>query len=245
MKQLLIVVVYVILGVHCTYAFIPPQDNTPWNTSAELGSLISTGNSNSVNINAKLNVNYNTHKWADKVILTTIYGSNEGKATERRYGVDAEFKYQLKDKVFSYARGQANRAYFKPYDYAFTENIGLGLRVMDKSNLTIDVQSGPGGKQTIDTQSDQDVVTKNIMVETSSDIIWKLNDITSITESLDGQFDKTNNLLKSELALQTNFSKALALKISYVMEYNKVLPPESEHNKHLDTTTSVTMVYTL
>lgn len=225
------------------YGFIPVQQDTPWETSAELGSLISTGNSRSVNINGKLNIGYNTTKWADTLVLTTIYGSNEGQATERRYGVDAEVKYQLQDKFFTYTRGQANVAYFKPYDYAFSESVGFGVRLIDSPKITIDVQAGPGGKQTIDTVSDND--TNNVMLELGSSLAWQINKITSLTESLDGQFDKNNSALKSELALQTSFSKALALKISYVMEYNKVLPPDSNHNVHLDTTTSVTMVYTL
>ena len=175
LNKLLLIIFNYLLLVSSVYCFIPPKENTPWETSAELGSLISTGNSRSVNINGKLNIGYNTTKWADKVILTTIYGSNEGKATERRYGIDAEFKYQLKDKLFTYTHGQANVAYFKPYDYSFSESAGLGVRMIDNSKLKIDLQAGPGGKQTIDTQSENDVTTNNVMAEISSYIIWKIN----------------------------------------------------------------------
>ena len=213
----------------------------PWDAQAELGTIVNSGNSSSMNVNGKLVLEYENDRWHDKGIFQSQYGSNEGKRTEERYLMNAESRYRISEFMYVYGNGEAIRQHFKPYDAVYSESIGLGRRFLQTERFALDVQGGPGGRHSREAGSD--TTEHNLILETATAAKWKLTRHATFLEEISSKSGKDNTFAKATTSLTTKFVENLGLKLSYVLEYNSRLPEQSDLKKHFDSTTSLTMVY--
>jgi putative salt-induced outer membrane protein YdiY len=230
---------------------------SPFSSSAELGFLYKTGNTKSADINAGINIKYEKDQWLSIFSLSllakkteqeiTTTGEKELTTTEQKWTVDSKTNYTLNATSKNYLYGnlfyQDNR--FTSYDSQSSISVGWGRNwyKTDKASLYADI--GPGFKRDITkatTTMPSETKTSFIM-QTQALYVRKINDHVEFKQTLSAKIaaqSDENSTYKAESSISTKLIETLQLKISLTLDYNSKVEVDKAH---LDTQTSVTLVY--
>jgi len=212
-------------------------DNGTWKGNVELGIVNTTGNTETETINLKAKTTTETESWRHTLTYESLKSSDQGVTTAERYAVNGQSDYKLDKKNFFFAMINYENDRFSGYDYRITEAIGYGRRVADEPNLTIDLEIGPGARQSkLKTGKTED----EAMVRGAGKLNWKISKTSSLTEDLSVDAGEDSTITKSVTALTAQINGSLATKITYTVKNTSDVPVGV---KKTDTETSVTLVY--
>ncbi|HET9474349.1 MAG TPA: DUF481 domain-containing protein, partial [Steroidobacteraceae bacterium] len=115
-----------------------------WSGKAELGVMLSNGNTESKSANAKLDMKHEGAQWRNNFYAAALYGENAEFADAERY----ELRYQV-DRIitdrFSWfvgARGEQDR--FSGFAYQATLSTGASYKFIDSPTTKLDASLGAG-----------------------------------------------------------------------------------------------------
>lgn len=216
----------------------PNSDYGTWKSNVELGIVNTTGNTETKTTNAKAKAATETEKWRHTLTYESLSSSDQGVKTAERYEVNGQSDYKLDKKNFFFAMINYEDDEFSGYQYRMTEAIGYGRRLIDKPDLTLDLEIGPGARQS---KSDSGDTENETLIRGAGKLAWKISKSSSFTENLSIDSSKENTITKSVSALTAQINGSLATKITYTIKNNSDVPPGVEKT---DTETAVTLVYT-
>src|SRR5438477_12882383 len=122
----------------------PPK---PWATSFGGGLAITSGNTDTRNINVSFSTKYDPKtRIIFKSDLLYLMGSDNGDKTVDKLTANAREEYSLSERTFGFGEIGVLRDPFKNIDYLVAPIVGAGYRVIksDLQNLTVD--AGVGGQ---------------------------------------------------------------------------------------------------
>ena len=230
---------------------------SPFSSSAELGFLYKTGNTKSADINAGLNVKYEKGQWLSLFNLNILAkkteqeidntGEKELTTTEQKWTIDSKTNYTLDAGSKNYMYGnvfyQDNR--FTSYDSQSSISAGWGRNwyKTDKASLYADI--GPGFKRDVTKATDTipSETNTSLIMQAQALYLRQINEHVEFKQTLSAkvttQADE-NSTYKAESSITTKLVETLQLKVTVTFDYNSKVEVDKEH---LDTQTSVTLVY--
>ena len=231
----------------------PPPPDGKWIGAGQAGLLISSGNSDSTSINAKLNLARTDGPWKNIVYVGGLDGKNNGivsgEALEGRYELD----HKISDDLFWFGSADAVRDLFSGFDYQATIAGGIGYRFLNSDETKLSATLGIG-YQRLETQT----LTKDAagaVVERSNgpsqgDLVGtaglnleqKLTGTTKLTDKLFVTSGSLNTNVANDLAVAVSISGELALSVGYGIRYNTT---PAAGVKKLDQLTTVNIVYNI
>lgn len=232
----LIVAAQAILIAANSYAETDTNDGT-WKGNVELGIVNTTGNTETETINLKAKAATETEMWRHTLTYESLKSSDQGVTTAERYAVNGQSDYKLDKKNFFFAMINYENDRFSGYDYRITEAIGYGRRVVDKPNLTLDLEIGPGARQS---KLETGKTENETMVRGAGKLNWKISKTSTFTEDLSVDAGEDSTVTKSVSALSAQINGSLATKITYTVKNISDVPPGVEKT---DTELAVTLVY--
>jgi len=215
-----------------------PKEDT-WKGSVEFGLVNTTGNTETQTIKSRAKVEVDKAKWLHTGALETLTSSEDDSSTAERYEVNAQSNYKLsgvkKNYIYFMVNYEDDR--FSGYDYRVTESIGYGRRVVDKESLTLDLEAGPGARQSEleDGGSEDETIFRG-----AAKLGWKLSDASTLTEVLSTEVGEDSTVSKSVTALTAKVIGELAMKITFTVKNTTDVPDDTENT---DTETAVTLLY--
>lgn len=236
-KYLLSSVVIIAL-IQPVYATEQTQDTKPgWSGEAEVGLLVTSGNTNTSTQNAKLGVQYLTGPWVHKFRAEYLNAEENGVVNAQRGVADFRSTYNLnvRDYLFGAVRYENDR--FAGYNSRWTEVGGYGWNLYNLEKFLWKAETGAGARQTRYTDNTD---TNEGIVRVATELVWKITKTSSLKEDLFVEAGSDNTLTQSTTSLKVKINASLALKLSYFVQNNSDVPPGIEHT---DTTTSLTLVY--
>ena len=220
------------------------EKTSPWTSSAELGYVLTTGNSETSSVNAKLDVTHEKEKWRNNVHAEAYGASSTDKATNvettsaERYQLSGKSDYKFTE--FNYIFGLVNydKDRFSGYEYQGTLALGYGRRLLHEDDMTLDLEIGPGVRfSKLDNAPDSD---SEGVLRLAAKYLWKLSDTSKFTEDLSVDAGRDLTVTKSVTALTAKVNSSLAMKLSYTVKHNSEVLAGREKT---DTETAVTLVY--
>lgn len=258
MKNILISTLPLILVGHAAFA----EDEKKLSTDIELGLVTTTGNTETNSIKAKVDVKQELEAFRNHLVLSGFSKQNsvtivedgesrsEDRTTAEKYfaSLQTDFKLNADHRgLFAYASYEEDK--FSAFEYQGTVALGYTDRVFkyDNSHLNYSVGPGVAFNQRVDTIENGVVVEEGEsesigVVRIALDFLYQINENAKFTQtfSSDAAFSQDDNTKShAETALTANVMTGLALKASYVIDYNSRV---SDDRKHADTTTSITFV---
>ena len=212
-------------------------DYGTWKGNVELGIVYTTGNTETETTNAKAKAATETEKWRHTVKYESLKSSDQGTTTAERYALNGQSDYKLDKKNFFFAMINYEDDRFSGYKYRMTEAIGYGRRVVDEPNLTLDLEIGPGARQS---KLETGETESEAMVRGAGKLNWKISKTSTLTEDLSVDAGENSTITKSVTALSAQINGSLATKITYTIKNTSNVPPGVEKT---DTETAVTLVY--
>ena len=219
-------------------AVIAADETSAWKSQAELGVVVTGGNTKTSTVNAKLDSTYEEDMWRYNAHLEALSTSSNNVTTGEKYLASGKADYKISDTDYFYGLISYEKDLFSGFDHQALVSAGYGRRVLDESNMTLDLEAGPGirfYKTTTPAVSDEDP-----LLRLAAKYKWTISDNATFTEDLSAEIGDELTVVKSVTALTANIASSLAMKITFTAKNTSDVPPTK---KETDTETAVTLVY--
>lgn len=229
---------FLLAAVSTGNAADPQVADGSWKGDVELGIVTTTGNTETETINAKAKAVTEREKWRHTVSLESLNTSNGGDTTAERYVVNGQSDYKFGEHNYFFVMINYENARFSGYDYRVSEALGYGRRVIAKTAVTLDLEIGPGARQSkLDSGGSEDEFT----LRGAAKLAWKISDTSTFTTDLSVDAGEDTTVTKSVTALTAQINGSLATKITYTIKNTSDVP--TNDIEKTDTETAVTLVY--
>jgi len=213
-----------------------------WKSQAELGVVNTSGNSQTSTINAKINGTREEGKWRHNLQAEALRSSTSSVVSAEKYQTSGQSDYKFTETDYAFGRVNYEFVKFSGYDYQATIAGGYGKRVMNETDMTLDLEIGPGLRFfKVDPpllpplESDSDP-----FLRLAGKYLWKVSENATFTEDLSTEIGSDLTVTKSVTGLKANINTTLAMKITFTATHTSDVPVGS---KKTDTETAVTLVY--
>jgi putative salt-induced outer membrane protein len=233
--------------------FFASAAQAQWTGKAELGVMVSSGNTEATSANTKVDLTHEADRWRNTVYFGALYGENATFSTAERYEARYQLDYKINDRLswFGALRGERDR--FSGFVYQATVSTGAAYKFIDNPTTKFSGSLGAGYrtlKEEVLIQTPAGEVIDRIEGETESDPVITLgslfehnfNESTKITNKLLVESGSDNTAVQDDISLQVSMTDTLALAVGFGVRYNTDPPPLSEDT---DLLTTINLVYNI
>ncbi len=229
------IAVMVLLGA--TGQSFAAESTPPWKGEAELGIVSTSGNTENTSIKARAGVVHEQGKWRHTAKFDALNTSDATRTTSERYALSGKSDYKFDERSYAFGLVNYENDRFAGFDYRTSEVLGYGYRVINQDNLTLDLEVGPGARQT---QLRNSSSKNEFMGYLSGKLLWKFSPSASLSEHLTTEIGSDTTITRSVTALTAQLAGSLAMKLSFTARHISEVPASV---KDMDTETAVTLVY--
>lgn len=214
-------------------------------SNAQVGAVVTTGNSNTTNLSGGLTVNYTKGPWLNNFQGNGQFTSNNGQTTQQQIFFQNQTDYNMgRNFIFGNVNYTQNK--FSPYDYQAVVSAGYGRTLVDNEKVKLSTQVGPGARiNSIKLNNQPSYVETRLIGVAGLNLAWDITDTVQFTENVTYNFGKPYDYLKTVSALTNKIIGNVAMQVSYTTEYYSTIPMGSQNTQNLDTTLNLSLVYNL
>jgi len=231
-------------------ALAADQDRT-WRASAELGAIATSGNTEAVSIQSKLDARQELERWRNQYTLSVLFkedqirqadGSTRTEQTAERYSGSARSAYKLADEHSSlFVYGSHTDDAFGAYRTYSTISVGYGNRLMNTDTMLLDVEIGPGyfwsKRELGGGVNDRD---DGGLLRVGADYSWQMSETAEFVQTVSVEAGADNTRTVSDTSVSARVLDALQMKVGFNVQRDSEVAPDKENT---DTMTYVNMVY--
>lgn len=186
-----------------------------WRGQGELGFGVATGNSDQVSGLLGLKLSREGLKARHNFSVSLDYQETDKALSRERYTVNYGLNYLLRDGLYVATLLGWERDRFAGYARRFTESVGLGYRVISRSNMTLDIDGGPALRQTLyaDGLSEDDIGARGSLAYR-----WTIKPGMTLSEDASAVSSGGNTTLISTSALTAKLTSAISARISFNLQ---------------------------
>lgn len=210
---------------------------SPWGGEAEIGILVTRGNTHTDTQNIKLGVHYTAGAWVHNLKVESLRTMDNGVVNADRFGTNYRSTYQFSAVDYTFGALRYEKDRFAGYERRIAENIGYGRKLYNTMALHWDVEAGVGARQTAFTDNTR---TREGIVRLATNLEWKFTDTSAVMEEIFVESGSSNTLTQSTSSLKVKINSSLAMKLGIKVQDNSDVPVGK---KHTDTETALTLVY--
>lgn len=221
------------------------QDAKDWEGEAELGVLITTGNTDETNINGRLGLKHEIESWRNTAKFSSKYSEAEDETTTEKYKSALETNYKFDENQYFFLRGTYERDRFSGYDFESTATTGYGNRVWNqgkRSFLDLSVGGGYRYNKLEELNDEGEDKEKEAIARLAAQFDYGLSESALFRQKLSTEvgLDENNVISQSETALKVNVVGNLSMKVAYRVEHVSDAPDDGNST---DTETSIALLY--
>lgn len=215
----------------------PAAPTGPWSGNVRLGYLATTGNTETTNANFGFGVDYAIDRWTHGATGTAVGASQDNETTAEAYTLGWRSKWDLTERDYLFGRLDWLKDKFSGYDQQFSQAVGYGRRVIMQPNQTLNLEIGPGARQSELRNGDEE---KEAIARLGANYAYIFNEHAQFNFDLGVLTGQENTFTEAVTALKTQLIGNFAVVLSYTVRNNTDVPDDSEKT---DTMTSVSLAY--
>ena len=220
------------------------EEESPWKASAELGFIVTTGNTETKTSAGKADVVYEVDKWRHTGHAEG-YGqqskddtTGEMVVSAERYELSGKSDYKFTERDYAFGIIKLIKDRFSGFEYEDTVAVGYGRKVIKDPAMELDLEIGPGARfYKEDNSESRDEATLRL----AGNFWWAITDNSKFTQELLTEIGEEFTASKSVTGILANINKTLAMKFTYTLRHKTKVPADTEK---LDTEAAMTLVYT-
>jgi putative salt-induced outer membrane protein len=219
------------------------KEKSPWKSSAELGFINTTGNTETQTTAAKADAVYEIDKWRHTGHAEG-YGqkskdevTGESVVSAERYELSGKSDYKFTENDYAFGQVKLKKDRFSGFEYEDTVSLGYGRKVIKQEDMELDLEIGPGIRfyKVDDGESNNEA-----LLVLAGKYWWAITDNSKFIQELYFDIGEEYTDSKSITGVQANINKTLALKFTYTIRNKSEVPADTEKT---DTETALTLVY--
>jgi putative salt-induced outer membrane protein len=212
----------------------PPKE---WKGEAELGLVNTSGNTKTDILNLKAKIAKEQEKWRHSASVSELRTSDDTGTTAQRLEMKGQTDYKFAKHDYIFGLITYENDHFSGYQYRASESVGYGRRVLDRPDMTLDLEAGPGARQS---KLDDGSSDNKLILRAAAKYAWAITKTSNFSEDLSTESGSDATVSKSVTALTSKINGSLAMRLSYTIKYASSVPPNIANT---DTETAVTLVY--
>lgn len=236
MKKNLALLVSTLLVSPAVVAQQPP-DSDGWKSSAEIGFVSTSGNTETETLNARAKTSTERGQWRHSLQASALNSSDQNDTTAEKYTLGGQSDYKLEEPAYLFVTVNYEKDRFSGFDYQISEAVGYGRRVVDRKNLSLDLEIGPGARQT---KLDGGKSNSEGIIRGGAKFHWGISDNSNFAEILTIEAGEDTTITQSETSLSSQVSGNLSMKLTLNIKNTSDVPAGVDKT---DTETAVTLVY--
>ena len=224
-------------GVFSADAIAIELMGSDWKGEGEFGYVSTSGNTDTANLKARLGLVNERDMWRHSAMLEALNTSDSDTTTAERYAASWQTDYKFSEFDYVFGRLHYETDKFSGYDYRISEILGYGRRVLHHDDMTLDLEAGPGARQSkLETGESEN----EMILRLAGRYAWQITEQSRFTQDLSFDIGEDATISRSVTAVQASIVGNLAMKLSYSVENVSDVPPGV---KKTDTETAATLVY--
>lgn len=218
-------------------------DVSTWKGDVQFGYVATSGNTETTNLNGKLNIVKSHEKWLHLFSAAAFSTSDNNQTTAERFKLEYQADRKYTEKSYSFLNSTYEEDKFSGYEYQATLTGGYGQRLYDANKMTFDAEIGAGMRQS---ELEPDPVTGNVveeseaMVRLAAKYLWQIEEKRSVISELTIDAGEETTITNFELGFVTMVAGDLSLKAAYIAKHTSEVPVDKEK---LDTIVSLNLLY--
>lgn len=213
------------------------KKDSPWSGEAELGLIMTRGNTHTDATNAKARMQYDTEHWAHRLVLEYFKAEDDTTTIADRFAAAYRSTYKISERDYGFGSVRYEDDPFAGYDRRTSEILGYGRKLYTGPRFLWDVEAGVGARQTGNTDGTS---SDEAIYRLATLLTWTISETSSLKEELSVEGGDENTYTESTTELKIRINAALAMKLTLSVKNNSDVPVGI---KHTDTATAVTLVY--
>lgn len=221
------------------------QDDKNLKGEAELGVLVTSGNSEETNINGRLGLIHETVEWRNTGEISSRYTEAEDETTAEEYQASLQTDYKFADDQYWFLRGAYEDDRFSGYDFESTLTTGYGNRVWSLGERSfLDLSAGVGYRYNkLERVNDQGEDTEEeAIARFAAQFDYELTANSLFRQKLSSEvgLDENNTISESVTSLQATIVGSLSMKAAFRVKHVSDAPEGADST---DTETSLSLLY--
>jgi putative salt-induced outer membrane protein len=225
----------------------------PWRAAIELGAISTTGNTETLSIQSKIDITQELERWQNQYVASVLFkkdeitqadGTETTEKTAEKYFLSAQSAYKLeKEDSKLFVIGSYTQDQFGAFEQYTTASFGYGSRWLDRPDMQLDAEFGPGyfrGERV--TEVDTIEIESGFMVRGALKFLWLVSESAAFAQNISVESGSDNTRTISETSLTTTISDTLQMKVGYSIFHDTDVASDKEK---MDTTTFINLVYNL
>lgn len=198
----------------------------------------SSGNTDSTNLNASLNINWEAPQWKHATSFVTLRAEANGVTNTDSRVFTHRSEYTLSKRTYLFGQFRNDRDEFGAYSYQTSLSLGGGSRFISTAKHRLDLSLGPGYRKSRDNKkritNEEGILSGNLGYE------YTVSDTTAFNQALLIETGDSNTYTESKTSLRTRINAALATRLSYLIRHNSKAPAGVENT---DEIAAISLVY--
>jgi putative salt-induced outer membrane protein YdiY len=214
-----------------TTAPVAPTPVDPWSSSIGAGLAITSGNSDTTNVNIAASTAWDPKTTRlFKAEALYLLGETDGEKQVDKSTANARYEQLFQDRAFWFGEVQYLRDPFKAINYLVSPLVGAGYHVIRTDTRKLTLDAAVGG-----VVEDNDFLGRDTSgaLKAGQAFEWSISPVSKVTQKLTGLWkadDFDDALYHFDAGLATTVAARLELKLSYVYDY-KNEPPSPDIEK--------------
>jgi len=208
-----------------------------WTGSGELGGFITTGNTDSTGVSAGLSLERRGIDWLHKFRAIVDYQRSDNVTTRNQWMASYEPNFTLNNTIYAYGLAMYEKDRFQGFSDRTTVSGGVGVRLIQEENASLDLKGGPAWRRTI-WLGDPDTTEFNTLA--GADLRWQLSPAFEFKNNAQALWSSGNSTYNNTTSLTGKLNGSLSARVSYAVRHETAPPIGSEQT---DTITRATLVY--
>lgn len=209
-----------------------------WKGEAELGVVLTSGNTETQSISGKAKVGHERRKWRHGATFEALNTKDEDTTTAERYTLTGQSAYKMTERQYLFGLITYDADRFSGFEYQLSEALGYGIKAIDRETLELGLEAGLGARQS-KLEESGDTENEGI-VRLAGHLAWQISGTSEFTQGLSSEIGEESTITRSVTALKSQVAGNLAMKISYSVKHVSDVPDDV---RHTDQETAVTLVY--
>ena len=212
-----------------------------WEGTGELGFVSTTGNTETVALNAKLNFILTRERWRHRFSGTALATSEDGITENERYTMEVQSDRKLSEKSWLFGAFRWDADKFGSYDPQMSLTVGYGHQLMKSEKHELRGEIGAGYKrleETVSGDTSSEAIARFLL-----DDSWQVFKTTLWTNRLLVEAGSSNTFTQFNTGLAVSMTEKFALKLGFEVRHNTDVPDDIEDSENTDTITSANLVY--
>lgn len=216
----------------------PASKVSPWSLAAEIGFVMTSGNTKTQTINSKFNATLDQINWRNNIHLEALKTSNSNITSAEKYlfSTKHDWKMQRQNYLFSLLIYEDDR--FSGFDFQTTASLGYGhhLNMTRFTGLSTEIGLGFRKNKLANGESQNEGI-----ISLAADYLWKISNTSDFKEALNTHLGEEIIVTKSITSVTAKIKNDLAMKLTYSIKHTNKVPVNTDK---MDTETAITLVYT-